>query len=328
MVAAYIELGHKGVFLSGSSSDGTNSVSAPFVQDVNVVSEVAGTPAPGASSLTKAEDAAHVTGDVGVAILAKRTDTAAVSGQTDGDYSTVNVDASGRLWVNPGIIQNEDAIHGSGDAGVMALGVRRDTPTALGADGDYIPPTMDSAGRLHTRVGVIDSGENHLGEVGGHQAHIQGTVGGATTIAAAGDYAANDIISNDAAAGVAWLFTGLARVSGGTGTVYRANITGSVDALVPRLRLWLFNSDPSNSTRNDNAAFSIDAADRTKIIGYIDFPAMADAGGISYTQNITDRLGFAASGSANVYGILQTLDAFTNESAGMTVTIGLFAAQD
>lgn len=43
----------------------------------------------------------------------------------------------------------EDAAHASGDVGVMALGVRRDTPTALGADGDYIPPTFDLLGAQH-----------------------------------------------------------------------------------------------------------------------------------------------------------------------------------
>lgn len=60
------------------------------------------TPGTAASSLGKAEDAAHASSDVGIAILAKRTDTAAVSGQTDGDYSTVNVDASGLVWTHPG----------------------------------------------------------------------------------------------------------------------------------------------------------------------------------------------------------------------------------
>lgn len=46
----------------------------------------------------KAEDAAHTDGDEGVVILAVRRDTAAVGSGTDGDYSTLNVDASGRLW--------------------------------------------------------------------------------------------------------------------------------------------------------------------------------------------------------------------------------------
>jgi hypothetical protein len=47
-----------------------------------------------------AEDVAHTTGDSLVALGAVRRDTAAVGSGTDGDYSTVNVDASGRVWVN------------------------------------------------------------------------------------------------------------------------------------------------------------------------------------------------------------------------------------
>ena len=50
----------------------------------------------------KAEDAAHSSGDVGVLLLAVRRDTAAVGSDTDGDYSTLNVDASGRLQVLDG----------------------------------------------------------------------------------------------------------------------------------------------------------------------------------------------------------------------------------
>ena len=48
----------------------------------------------------KTEDAAHVSGDTGVAVLTKRTDTAASSAGTDGDYATLNSDANGKLWTN------------------------------------------------------------------------------------------------------------------------------------------------------------------------------------------------------------------------------------
>lgn len=50
----------------------------------------------------------------------------------------------------------EDAVHGSGDTGVMALAVRKDTASALaGSDGDYIPLIVDAAGRLHVNVGSL-----------------------------------------------------------------------------------------------------------------------------------------------------------------------------
>lgn len=47
----------------------------------------------------------------------------------------------------------EDAVHGSGDVGVMALGVRDDAGTAFGANGDYVPLSIDAAGALRVTGG-------------------------------------------------------------------------------------------------------------------------------------------------------------------------------
>lgn len=209
----------------------------------------------------------------------------------------------------------EDAVAASGDTGVAALVVRRDTASAGGADGDYVNPSTDANGSLRTVAG-------------GYQKSVEGTVNGANTIAAAGDYTAGDILSNSTSAGVAWRFVDAARVSGGSGIIFNAEIHGSVAALVPRFRLWLFNSNPSGSTLNDNAAKSIVIADGTKLVGYIDFPAMINVGTASFTQNVDSRVGFTASGSADLWGILETLDAFTNETASMTINIRLQIAQD
>lgn len=49
---------------------------------------------------TKAEDAAHTSGDIGIPALAVRRDTAAVGSGTDGDYSTLNVNSAGRLYTS------------------------------------------------------------------------------------------------------------------------------------------------------------------------------------------------------------------------------------
>lgn len=59
-------------------------------------------PGTGATNLGKAEDAAHTSGDVGVMILTKRTDTAASSAGTDGDYATLNTDSLGHVWNREG----------------------------------------------------------------------------------------------------------------------------------------------------------------------------------------------------------------------------------
>lgn len=60
---------------------------------------VTATASTGATALGKAEDVAHATGDTGVAVWAVRRDTAAVGSGTDGDYSSVNVDSGGHVWV-------------------------------------------------------------------------------------------------------------------------------------------------------------------------------------------------------------------------------------
>lgn len=55
----------------------------------------------------------------------------------------------------------EDAVHSSGDVGVMALAVRKDSPTQLaGTDGDYSPMITDSAGRLHVN-GIVAGDNDH-----------------------------------------------------------------------------------------------------------------------------------------------------------------------
>jgi len=52
------------------------------------------------------------------------------------------------------LAKNEDDAHTSGDAGVQALSVRKDTAAALaGTDGDYQPLVTDASGRLHVNVG-------------------------------------------------------------------------------------------------------------------------------------------------------------------------------
>ena len=56
------------------------------------------------------------------------------------------------------IYKAEDAAHSSGDKGIMALAVRKDTAAALaGTDGDYIPLIVDSTGRLHVNTGTTAS---------------------------------------------------------------------------------------------------------------------------------------------------------------------------
>lgn len=99
-----------------------------------------------------AEDSAHTSGDKGQFVLAVRQDTAASTAGTTGDYTALTCDSSGRLHATLSNCEKaEDAAHASGDRGIMALAVRKDTPAALaGTDGDYAPLEVDVKGRLHT----------------------------------------------------------------------------------------------------------------------------------------------------------------------------------
>jgi len=119
---------------------GTNAIgklaanSGVDIGDVDVTSVTPGT---AASSLGKAEDAGHSSADVGVCVLAVRRDSAAVGSDTDGDYSTLNVDASGRLWVNVGNTVTVGS-HAVTNAGTFAVQVDGSALTALQLIDDVI----------------------------------------------------------------------------------------------------------------------------------------------------------------------------------------------
>ena len=203
---------------------GTNAIgklsanSGVDIGDVDVLSLIPGT---GATSLGKAEDAAHTTGDTGVMGLSVRQDSAASTAGSDGDYQPLITDANGRLHVidvstlaalsgsefqvdvvaalpagtnaigklasNSGVDigdvdilslipgvgatnlgKAEDAVHSSGDVGVMSLAVRNDTLAALaGADGDYAPIQVDDRGSIYVsipnKISTVNSSTATLG---------------------------------------------------------------------------------------------------------------------------------------------------------------------
>jgi hypothetical protein len=152
------------------------------------------TPGTAAANLGKAEDAVHGSGDVGVMALAVQRNTAA-SGAADGDYATLNVNSTGRLYVDASVTvalpagtnnigdvdvltvitgtgatnlgKAEDAAHASGDTGVAIWSVRRDAAaTGTSNDGDYASLNTDSTGHLWTRIGLaLPAGTNNIGDV-------------------------------------------------------------------------------------------------------------------------------------------------------------------
>jgi hypothetical protein len=99
----------------------------------------------GASTLLKAEDAPHASGDAGVMALAVRRD-APTADASAGDYHALHVDAFGRLRVTGTHLEDDPAA--SGDAGTFMLAIRRDTQTSDTAAGDYHGLHVDALGRL------------------------------------------------------------------------------------------------------------------------------------------------------------------------------------
>ena len=88
------------------------------------------------------EDAAHTSADSLTAIATKRTDTAASSAGADGDYSTLNTDALGHVWVREGYAPGYE----DNTAGVAKVEARYGSSGALTAD----TQVKGSAGFVHT----------------------------------------------------------------------------------------------------------------------------------------------------------------------------------
>lgn len=99
------------------------------------------------TNIEKAEDAAHVSGDTGVMMLAVRKDTAAALATTDADYIPLIVDASGRLHV---LDQNSAAIKTAVeliDNAVAGTELQVDVVAAL-------PAGTNAIGKLAANTGV------------------------------------------------------------------------------------------------------------------------------------------------------------------------------
>lgn len=165
-----------------------------------------------ANDFVYAEDAAAASGDLGASVLLVRQDTLSSSTSTDGDYGHFKSNAAGELYIADttarttlasllaelqSITFTEDAAHTTGDAGIMSLAVRNDTPgTLAGADGDYAPLQVDSSGNLRvigsfTIAGQFAEDAAHTtGDTGLHTLSVRKDAQG-SNVSADGDYASN-----------------------------------------------------------------------------------------------------------------------------------------
>lgn len=162
---------------------------------------------------------------------------------------------------------------------------------------------------------------------------VRGTLNGVDpgVLAAAGDYGALDILSNSAASGVAWVFPGMARFAGAGGKITKMAVEASVEAFAAKYRLTLFHTVPTTSALNDNAVGAVTIAEVPNVVAIIATTAdSADIGTVSYGSiDLSVPAPYAcAAGSTTLYGILQTVDAETNESASMTIGVALTVELD
>ena len=162
---------------------------------------------------------------------------------------------------------------------------------------------------------------------------VRGTLNGVDPgiLAAAADYAALDVLSHSATVGVPWQFADMARQAGRGGVITKMAVEASVEAFAAKYRLTLFHTAPTASELDDNLAGAITIAESRTIVAIIETTAdSVDLGTVSYgTITLAVPAPYVcAAADTKLYGILQTVDAETNESAGMSLGVALTVIRD
>jgi hypothetical protein len=199
---------------------------------------------------------------------------------------------------------------------------------ALSPSGGLIPLICDADGRLYVEgqiaLDALPAGTNTIG------ATYSNSVVKSATIQRPADttaYAALDVIApgvvNESNPGY-FIFSGMARANGGTGTIVRARLMTDNAAWAAAMQLHLYTAAPTAIA--DNAQYTLLYADVAKRIGSIKFPALSTEGTGS-TAAVAMRpspdgaysppwLKYkCASADTALYGILTTLDGVTPASA-------------
>jgi len=172
---------------------------------------------------------------------------------------------------------------------------------------------------VQTVTGSLIAGEAFIGHTGGQVVPISGSFARASGSVV---YSIGDEICNSTTASSVVLieFQNAARVNGGSGYVVGVKITTNVKSLTPSIRLHLYNA--SNPTvAGDNNLHVEKYADLAKRLGYMDMPAMTTAADTANSDmsRTTDFGGqtngihaiAATAGTRSIYGLLETLTAFT-----------------
>jgi len=148
-------------------------------------------------------------------------------------------------------------------------------------------------------------------------------------------YTAKDTVANATSGAVVMTFTGVARITGGSGYIVKASILTSQTTNTEQYRLHLYNGSPT--ALQDNAACTAPLyADAASYVGSITFPACAveGTGATAAYANATPNssganlpMAFVCNADANLYGILEATVGFTPASA-QTFTVILASEVD
>jgi hypothetical protein len=167
-------------------------------------------------------------------------------------------------------------------------------------------------------VAATPAGENHIGKFGGETKVATAT----PTVSTSPAYSSGDVI------GSLMTFSGIGRVTGGTGIIQMVTIMCK-SAQAFACDLVLFHTNPSSSTFTDNAAVAVNTADYDKIIGVFSLSAgsWTSLGTPSVGQLLQSAPYKVAAGQSDIYGVLVARGTPTLASTS-DLTIAVKALQD
>lgn len=151
-----------------------------------------------------------------------------------------------------------------------------------------------------------------------------------TLPAAGGTYAAQDEVSNHATGGsvTPFNFADLVAANGDSGYIVKATIEANTAIVANAVfRLWLFNATPV--ANGNDSQYQLDATDKAKRVGYIDFALLTEGTGSDSAYGLDDGVRLAihtAAADRDLYGLLVAKAAYV-WGAGQVIEIALTVEQ-
>lgn len=206
-------------------------------------------------------------------------------------------------------VHAEDVAHVSGDIGIQALGVRKDTPAATaGTTGDYQPETFDALGAqwVHPVQSAVTIEVDSAG------------LTTATTAYTSGDQTGTEMT-----------FAGAGSVTGWGGLIVAAVILDKAQKInTGDFELWLF--DRSVTGAGDNAAAEWSDADMAHCVGRIKW-LTADWVNFSTTNSHNQQTGLAipyTCAATSLFGTLVTRQGNAFYTAATDLRVSLRVLRD